>query len=88
MLKKLLEIALSELIVFLLLWMWNSFIAFYLTAALTSICFFILIIALIAEGLEKSKVKRIYFYGMAISIIVPWISAAIVLALNLEMDIF
>ena len=88
MLKKLTEIALVELIVFFLLWLWNGFLALYLTIALTSICFFILLIALIAEQLETSKVKRIYFYSMAISIIVPWVSALIIMALNLNIDTY
>lgn len=88
MIQRLTEIALIELIVFLLLWFWNGFLAFYLTIALTFICFFILIIALIAEWIEASKVKRIYFYAMAISIVVPWISAAIVYFLDLEIAVF
>ncbi len=86
--KRVTEIALIELIIFLLLWVWNGFLAFYLTIALTFICFFILIIALIAEWIETSKVKRIYFYAMAISIVVPWISAAIIYALDLDIVVF
>ncbi|MFK7948471.1 MAG: hypothetical protein AB8G11_12845 [Saprospiraceae bacterium] len=86
--KRLIEIALIELIIFLLLWFWNGFLAFYLTVALTFICFFILIIALIAEWIEASKVKRIYFYAMTVSIIIPWISAAIVYILDLNITVF
>lgn len=88
MMKRLVEIALIELIIFLLLWFWNGFLAFYLTVALTFICFFILVIALLAEWIETSKVKRIYFYAMAISIIIPWISAAIVYVLDLNVEVF
>lgn len=86
--KRLIEIALIELIVFLLLWFWNGFLAFYLTLALTFICLFILIIATIAEWIEASKVKRIYFYSMAISVIIPWVSAAIVYFLDLNIAVF
>lgn len=87
MIRRLTEIALIELILCLILWFWNGFLAFYLTVLLTFICGAILLIALIAEWIEKSKVKRIYFYAMAISIIVPWISAAIVYALDLDIAI-
>lgn len=87
MVKRLIEISLIELIIFLLFWFWNGFLAFYLTLALTIICFFILAIALIAEWLETSKVKRIYFYAMAVSIVVPWIAAIIVYVLDLDITI-
>ena len=87
MTQRLIEIALVELIIFLLLWFWNGFLAFYLTLALTFICAAILLVSLIAEWIEKSKVKRIYFYIMAISVIVPWIAAAVIYGLDLDISV-
>ena len=87
MIRRTIELALVELIIFLLLWFWNSFLAFYFTLSLTFICFFIFIISLIAEWIERSKVPRFYFYAMAISIIVPWIAAGIILLLDLDISI-
>lgn len=88
MVRKLIELSLVEMIIFLLLWFWNSFMAFYLTLALTFICFAIFIISLFAEWIERSKVSKFYFYAMAVSVIVPWIVAVIVIfILDLEVHI-
>jgi hypothetical protein len=87
MIRRSVELALIELIIFLLLWLWDSFLAFYFTLALTFICSAVFIISLIAEWLERSRIDKFYFYAMAISVIVPWIAAGIVVLLDLDMSI-
>ena len=87
MIRRTIELALVELIVFLLLWFWNSFLAFYLTLTLTLICFTILTISGIAEWIERSKVPKFYFYAMATSTIVPWIAAGVIALLGLDISI-
>jgi hypothetical protein len=77
MIRRSIELALVELIIFLLLWIWNSFLAFYFTLALTFICFAIFVISLISEWIEPTRINKFYFYGMAISVIVPWIAAGV-----------
>jgi hypothetical protein len=87
MIRRSIELALIELIILLLLWFWDSFLAFYFTLTLTFICFAIFIISLIAEWIEPSRINKFYFYAMAISVIVPWIAAGIVVLLGLDMSI-
>lgn len=87
MVRRSIELALIELIIFLLLWFWDSFLAFYFTLTLTFICLAIFIISLIAEWIEPSKINKFYFYVMAISVFMPWIAAGIVALLGLDMSI-
>jgi hypothetical protein len=65
------EIFLIQAAVYLLIWLWNDFIASVMTVSFTAITLFILIISLIAEALERSKVPRWYFYLMIISVLTP-----------------
>ena len=71
------EIFLVQFVIYFILWLWNDFLATLLSISLGSICFFILVIALISEVLEKSKVPKIYFTFMIISIITPFLVAVI-----------
>ena len=69
------ELFLGTIIVFGLLWVWDDYLAFLLTLVFVSIVVFILLIALIAELLDRSKVPRTYFYGMLALIVAPLIPA-------------
>ncbi|MCC7465743.1 MAG: hypothetical protein IT261_05715 [Saprospiraceae bacterium] len=72
----LLEIFLLELVIWLGLWLMNDYIATLLTLIITAIVSAVLLIALISELMERSKVPKKYFHVMAISIVAPLISAA------------
>jgi len=74
------ELFLIEFIIYSLLWLWDDYIASLMTVVMTSICFFILIISLITELIEKSKVPRWYYYFMVISVIAPIIVALVFIA--------
>jgi hypothetical protein len=74
-----LQIFLFELAIWLVLWLVNDYIATLLTFILGSIFCAILIFALIAEGIERSKVPRKYFEVMAMSIIAPLLAGAVYL---------
>ena len=69
------ELFLATIILFGLLWAWDDYVAFLLTLVFVSIVVFILLIALIAEALERSKVPRTYFYGMVALILAPLVPA-------------
>ena len=71
------ELFLIETILFLLLWLWNDYLAMLLSLIFGSICFFVLVIALGAELIERSKVPRWYYYIMLASIAAPLVSALI-----------
>lgn len=77
----LLEIFLLELVVWLGLWLANDYIATLLTLIIAAIVSAVLIIALISESLERSKVPKKYFHVMAISIVAPLLSAALYVVL-------
>ena len=67
------EVFLVEAIVYLLLWMWNDYVATILTLSFTAIALFILLVSLVAELIERSKVPRWYFGLMVISVVTPLI---------------
>lgn len=71
----LLEIFLLETVVWLGLWLLNDYLATLLTFILGAIVSAVLIIALISEGIERSKVPKKYFQIMIISVLAPIVSA-------------
>ncbi|MEL6864483.1 MAG: hypothetical protein AAFP19_08695 [Bacteroidota bacterium] len=71
------ELFLIELIGFMLLWMIHPYIAFMLCLIFAGISFCLLIFSLIAEGLERSKVPKTYFYIMGCSVLAPLIALAL-----------
>jgi hypothetical protein len=66
-----LEIFLIQIIVYLLLWLWNDFVATLLSLSFAAIGLFVLIISIIAELIDRSKVPRWYFYVIIISVLTP-----------------
>lgn len=71
-----LEVALTEAAIFLLLWLLNPYIGFMLTLFFVGISFCVLIVSLISELIERTRITRAYFWWMGISIIVPLVIAA------------
>lgn len=57
------------------MWLINDYVATLLTLILTAIVCAVLLIALISELLERSKVPRQYFWIMAISALTPILAA-------------
>lgn len=58
-----------QTIVWLALWLLNDYVAALLTLIVGLIVLAVLLIALIAEGIERSKVPKRYFQVMGISIL-------------------
>ncbi len=75
------EIFLIQFIFYLALWLWNDYVATLVSTIFASICLFILIISLITELIEPSKVPRWYFMLMAASIIAPILAALLFVGL-------
>jgi hypothetical protein len=70
-----LEIFLGEVIVYILLWLWNSYIATMLTIAFTLIFSAIWIISKLAEFFsETTPVPNSYFHSVIASILAPIVS--------------
>lgn len=77
----LLEIFLLETVVWLGLWLLNDYVASLLTLILGAIVSAVLIIALLSEAIERSKVPKQYFQIMAISVLCMIVAAGIYLTL-------
>jgi len=75
------EIFLLEVVVWLGLWLLNDYLATLLTLITGAIVLAVLLFALIAEAIERSKVPRRYFYVMALSLLAPFVAAGFYLAL-------
>lgn len=71
----LLEIFLLELVAWLAMWLLNDYMATLLTLIITAIVFAVLIIALLAEAIERSKVPKSYFWIMGLSVLAPVVAA-------------
>ena len=83
----LLEIFLIQTVFWLCLWLLNDYLAALLTLIVGAIVFAVLIIALISEAIERSKVPRQYFQIMALSIVSMLVAGAIyVLIFGGQMD--
>ena len=69
------------MVVWLGLWLSNDYLASLLTLTIGAIVSAVLIIALIAEAIERTKVPRRYFWIMGISILAPFLAMGIYLLL-------
>jgi drug/metabolite transporter superfamily protein YnfA len=76
------EVFLIQAVFYIVLWLWNDHAATILTLSFAAIALFILIISLIAEVIDRSKVPRWYFWVMGISIVTPIIIGAFFLTLK------
>lgn len=70
------EIALTEIVVFLLLWLVSPYIGFMLTLFFVGICFLILLVSIAAELIERTRITRNYFWWLGISVVIPLLIAA------------
>jgi len=69
------EIFFLEVAVWLALWLLNDYMAALLTLIVSAIVLAVLMVALLAEAIERSKVPRWYFWLMGLSVLAPLVSA-------------
>ena len=77
-----LEILLLEIAFYIVLWLLDEYIATLLSLILGSIFLLLLLFALVAEWIERSKVPRWYFWFMLVSVLAPLAAAVIYLAIQ------
>ena len=65
------ELFFIQVIIWTSLWLIDEYLASLLTVVMVPIFFFILIVAVIAELIERSKVPKRYFGLMLMSIFIP-----------------
>ena len=68
---------LIQAILYLLLWLWDEYTASLISIVFIAIAVFILVVSLIAELIERSKVPRSYFIWMVITILAPLLAALV-----------
>ena len=68
---KLTEISLFQVILYMLLWISDEYIASLVTIIMVPILIGILIVSVISELIERSKVPKKYFHFLIVSIIIP-----------------
>ncbi len=66
-------VGLVQILIYIFLWLINDFAATYFSGIMILISFITLIISLIVELIERSKVDKWYFYLMIISCFIPLI---------------
>lgn len=69
------EIFLLETVVWLILWLLNDYMATLLTLIIGVIVLAVLLLALLSEAIERSRVPRRYFYVMGLSVLAPLVAA-------------
>jgi len=70
------EIFLAQAVLYMLLWLIDEYTATLVTSVLVPVLIGILIIAFLAEVVDRSKISKRYFYIMFISILTPILVAA------------
>lgn len=70
------EMFLLQLIGWMGLWLLNDYVATLLTLCLGAVVFAVLVVAVISELIERSKVPKTYFRVMAFSLLAMIIAAA------------
>jgi hypothetical protein len=65
------EFLLIQIVFYAIIWLIDEYIGSLLTVVLTPIFFMILVVALIAEVIDRSRVPRAFFYYFSTCIIAP-----------------
>jgi len=69
--NNLLIVALAECVLFCAVWLWDEYVASYATIILPGVMAVILLLSLIADWIEPSRIPKWYYYIMVISILIP-----------------
>ena len=77
-----LEILLIQVIIYLFLWIYDDYLASLLSLIIGSIVLFVLLISLVVEWVERSKVPRSYFYFLGVSVLAPLIAGVAYLLIS------
>jgi len=67
----LLIVALAQCVIFTAAWIWNEYVATYATIILPGVMLVILLLSLIADWIEPSRIPKWYYAIMVITILIP-----------------
>lgn len=76
------EILLAEVLLYLFLWVANDYLAAMLSLIFGSVFLLILLVSLVVEVVERSKVPKWYFTFMGLSVLAPIIAATLYALIN------
>jgi hypothetical protein len=72
----LIELFFAQLVVWVLLWLLSEYVAMLLTITIAAVVFAVLLVALIAEWIERSRVPASYFHIMGLSLLAMILAAS------------
>ncbi|MEP6645668.1 MAG: hypothetical protein ABJC12_01145 [Saprospiraceae bacterium] len=75
-------VVLGQAVIYLALWLWNEYVASYLTLIFPALIFVILILSLIADWIEPARIPGWYYMVMLLSIAIPLIIGALFYFIN------
>ena len=75
--NKLFIVALAQAVIYTLIWLWNEYVATYITIIFPVMILLVLMLSTIAEWIEPSRIPRWYYKLMIISAIIPVLIGAI-----------
>jgi putative effector of murein hydrolase LrgA (UPF0299 family) len=65
------EIFLIQVILYVVLWLLNDYIATYMSIVIPGLCLAVLTVALLSELIEPARISKKYYWFMGISIVTP-----------------
>lgn len=65
-----------------MLWLWDTYIAFLISLIAGGVFLLILLVSLVVEWIEPSKVPRGYFLFMLLAVLAPLLASLIFLLIN------
>jgi len=80
------EIFLIQVFLYMLCWLVNDYLASMVSLIFATMFQAILLVSLVVEVVERSRVPRWYFIFMLISVIAPIVSAGIYLSISQGVD--
>ncbi len=75
-------IILAQAVIYLSIWLWNEYVATYITLIFPAMILAILVLALIADWIEPSRISGWYYKLMIASIIIPVIIGLVFYYIN------
>jgi len=75
-------IVLAQAVIYLSIWLWDEYLASYITLIFPIMIFVILVLALIADWIEPSRIPGWYYKLMIVSIVIPVIIVAVFYYIN------
>ncbi|MEM1215007.1 MAG: hypothetical protein AAGJ82_04945 [Bacteroidota bacterium] len=71
------EAGMVQLVIYLLLWWWDDYLAFTLSLIVGGIAFCLLLLSKMVEWIDRSRIPNLYYRFMIISVLAPLLAGLI-----------